>query len=213
MLARQAAGDGHHVDGIQCPVCPDRRGVEGPVGVAQVGQIGIEVPGVGRQLLRRGRLVAQRVHNVEGLGELDQLDVVIHPARASAPDLVVDRRRTSDEGEVHEILTQPQLVRRVAGGQLEIRRAGCQRSLDEVAADTHPTGLFIGQGAGTDKLSPGVGGHEFDAKIFENVQGGFVDLLQRLGVDQLDPAQSISTRAGKGLSGADLGLAGLGGAG
>ena len=86
-------------------------------------------------------------------------------------------------------------------------------SLDEITADAHPPGLFVRQGAGTDKVCPGVGGHEFNAKIFENVQGGFVDLLQRLGVDQLDPAKPISAGAGKGLAGADLGLAGLGGTG
>ena len=64
---------------VRC--APDRREVEDAVGVREVGEVRVEVARRGRKLLRRGRLVADEVDDVEALRELDEGDVVVEVAR------------------------------------------------------------------------------------------------------------------------------------
>ena len=84
---------------VDDPVPSDREAVEGAIRVRDVGEVGVEVAGGGRQLDRRCRLVADEVDHVEALCELQQRDVVVEVAPAATAHAVLHGRRAGDEPE------------------------------------------------------------------------------------------------------------------
>ena len=102
----------------------DRRAVIDPVGVDQVGTVGIEMTRVRRQLDRRADLVADQVNDVEVLRQPDEVAVVAIIAGAAAALAVMDVGRTGDQAEVDVIVSQSDATRRVARRERERRRRG-----------------------------------------------------------------------------------------
>jgi hypothetical protein len=92
------------------------------IGIGDIGAIAVEVARARGQLDRRGRLVADEMDDVEALRELDQFDVILEVARAAAGDTVMDVRRTRDQAEGDEVLTEMDTPLRIARRQYETRR-------------------------------------------------------------------------------------------
>ena len=183
LLARQAAGDRDHVDAVERPSRADRRVVVDAVGAGQVGQVAIQVAGFRRQVDRRGRLVADHVHDVQRLRQPQQLAVVLVVALAATVDPVVHAGRTGDQAEVDGVAAQAHRVVRVARGQHHLgRRLGGQIG-DQGAVKAHEAAGMIDVGSGRLQDRQRLGTHEFDADLLQDPHRGVVDPFDLLVVE------------------------------
>ena len=191
LLAGQPARDRHHLDPVERPLAADGEAVERAVGVGEVGEVGVEMPGAGRKLLRRGRLVADEMDHVEALRELDQRDVVVEVPGAPTTDAVVDRRRTGHEaeGDARSPPTSSR-ARGVSGRDGEL--PGCAR---QTACSTTSRGILT-RPVSSSTSEPAAGerstrcaAHELHADVLEQSQRRVVNRAHLLVVEQLQPAR------------------------
>ena len=196
LVERHPARDRHQPDAVGGSTRPDRGAVKAQVGAAQVGVVGVEVPGVGGQLHRRHHLVADDVDGVEVVREADEVLVVTQVPVASPAHPVVHAGRPCDEAESHVVAAEDQPLVGVSSGDRERRGGGREQLAHETAVHAHRARRFVHLRAGRLEHAPRAGTHQLDAELFQDPHRGRVDgldlvlaqdLQRRVGVPRLAP--------------------------
>ena len=199
LLKRQSTRNRHHGDAVERPAPADRRDVERLVGQRQVGEIGVEVPGIGRKLDRRAYLVAEHGDAVEMLRQPHQVVVVAQVAGAAPTLHVVHIRRAGHQREVDRVATEMHRPLGVPRLQRERRRDGFQSICDKAAIDTHCLRGMIHRRACPFEQRQRARAHHLDAEIFEDVHRGRMDRFDLIRRQQLHRWIWISHRADRQL--------------
>lgn len=89
------------------------------IAVGEVSAVTIEMPRIGRKLLRCGHLVPYHVDGVEVMRQPDEILVVVQVSRAPPIHLIMHIGRPRHETEHHIAIAEEQFPRRVARGECE----------------------------------------------------------------------------------------------
>ncbi len=171
------------------------------------------MPGARRQLLRRGRLVADEMDDVEALRQLDQRDIIGVVAGAAAVHAVMNVGRTGDQAEGDVVVADLQGARRVARRQGEGRGHGLQRLQHDLARDARQAAVHLHHRAGLAEELAGGGALELDADLLQDSQRSVVDRLDLVLAQRRHRRQRVAQRAAGEPCAAQLGgLAGTAGA-
>ena len=180
-----AQGDRQHVDGV---VGPERaQAIAGPylVGERNERPIHVEMAGIHGQV---GGLDRAAAFHVNGVERLRQTGEILHVGkRRGAPPAIQIRRKGraagGTEGDV--AVFQGQVARRVAGVQRDRRRGQGGLFLDHRRIEAHPFSLDLRSGGGQG-LTQGLG-QDLHAQLGQHAQGRHMDVLDAIGVDDLEP--------------------------
>ena len=116
LLQVEAARERRHRDPVERALAPDRREWKTRSVYVRLARYVSRCARRGRKLLRRRRLVADEVDDVEALRELDEGDVVVEISRAPTANPVVHGRRAGDEAECDLVPAEVEPPRRVRAG-------------------------------------------------------------------------------------------------
>ncbi len=199
LLERETARDRHHLDPVERAVAADREAVEGAIGVGHVRSVRVEVTRAGRELLRRGGLVADEMDDVEALRELHERHVVVEVPRPATTHAIMDGRRACDEPERDPVAPEIEAPRGVPGGHREPRGRGCERVLHDVHRDPNQSRRVVDERARPCERCSRRPAHELHADVLQQSQGGDVHGVELLRVEQRHRLEGVDgRRAGEG---------------
>ncbi len=178
--------------------------MEAKIAERKIRLVGIEVPGIGRQLHRRADLVPENVDSVEVVGQTREVLVIGEIALPPAVDPVVHVGRTCHEPKGDRVAADRQPFFGIAAGQREGRRRRGERRLDDGFVDADHQVLAVDDCARLLEQRHRLFAHNANADFGEDahriaVKGLNTLLVEKLhrgiGVDDLLPWQLRDTIA------------------